>query len=606
MKRNNSEKENKKSGTAGIVLKSVGEYIRKNYPFLILFFAGLLAVSALNFVKISTAQTIANFSLGDFEIGQIADRTIIADRSLPPDNVDPVYVTKGEKIIKKGFPITEEGFSKLRKMSASPLYIDYRAFANSELYLLLLSIMWYLLFTFISVNRKLLFKEPLLQVIFFLAVYAVTAFCGKLPLFSSPYSICVAIPSALFIMIVTILYGNLSALLLSIVMSIGVLCATNWQIPTFLMTLASSLTAAAIVRKIERRLDLVFAGLMIAIFNIVYVLLFSVIFNETFDDIPKLMIGLAINGFLSGILTLGFLTPLEIILNTASVFRLMDLSDNNTPIFKQMQIQTNGTYNHSMMVAQLAEAGCREIGANSLLARVGAYYHDIGKMDQSEYFVENQVNGMENKHNDLNPTLSASVIKSHVRKGVEKARQLHLPQAVIDIISEHHGNSIITYFYNSAKEKDPSLDEDDFRYPGIPPTTKESAVVMLADTVEAACHTLENPTSQRLDKFITMLINQKVENKQLDNCDLTFRDISKIKAAFVNLLTGYYHNRIKYQNQQDPDEAPAKTEEASPDVAKEVKEIKTVKDQKENSESVKTTKTSAGKAASSKTTKEKK
>ena len=590
MKRNNSEKENKKTGTAGIVFKNAGEYIRKNYPFLILFFAGLLAVSALNFVKISTAQTIANFSLGDFEIGQIADRTIIADRSLPPDNVDPVYVTKGEKIIRKGFPITEDGFSKLRKMSASPLYIDYRAFANSELYLLLLSIMWYLLFTFISVNRKLLFKEPLLQVLFFLAVYAVTAFCGKFPWFSSPYSICVAIPSALFIMIVTILYGNLSALLLSIIMAIGVLCATNWQIPTFLMTLASSLTAAAIVRKIERRLDLVFAGLMIAVFNIVFVLLFSVIFNETFDDIPKLMIGLAINGFLSGILTLGFLTPLEIILNTASVFRLMDLSDNNTPIFKQMQIQTNGTYNHSMMVAQLAEAGCREIGANALLARVGAYYHDIGKMDQSEYFVENQVNGMENKHNDLNPTLSASVIKSHVRKGVEKARQLHLPQAVIDIISEHHGNSIITYFYNSAKEKDPSLDEDDFRYPGIPPVTKESAVVMLADTVEAACHTLENPTSQRLDKFITMLINQKVENKQLDNCDLTFRDISRIKAAFVNLLTGYYHNRIKYQNQQDPDEVPAKTEEAA-ELPKEAKEV--VKEQKETSESVKTTKRSA-------------
>ena len=562
MKRNNSEKENNKTGAVRQVMSGTGAYMRKNYPFLILFFAGLLAVSALNFLKISTAQTIANFSLSDFEIGQIADRTIIADRTLPPDNLDPVYVTKGEKIIKKGFAITEEGYAKLKKMSASPLYIDYRAFANSELYLLLLAIMWYLLFTFISVNRKLPFKEPLLQVIFFLAVYAVTAFCGKFPLFSSPYSICVVIPSALFIMIVTILYGNLSALLLSIVMAIGVLCATNWQIPTFLLTLASSLTAAAIVRKIERRLDLVFAGIMISVFNIVYILLFSVVFNETFDEIPKLMIGLAINGFLSGILTLGLLTPLEIILNTASVFRLMDLSDTNTPIFKQMQIQTNGTYNHSMMVAQLAEAGCREIGANALLARVGAYYHDIGKMDQSEYFVENQVNGMENKHNDLNPTLSASVIKSHVRKGVEKARQLHLPQAVIDIIAEHHGNSIITYFYNMAKEKDPSLDENDFRYPGIPPVTKESAVVMLADTVEAACHTLENPTSPRLDKFITILINQKMELKQLDNCDLTFHDISRIKSAFVNLLTGYYHNRIKYQNQQDPDDAPAKTEEA--------------------------------------------
>ena len=570
MKRNNSEKENKKPGAFSLVMKGVGTYIRKNYPFLILFFTSILAISALNFLKISTAQTIANFSLDDFEIGQIADRTIIADRSLPPDNIDPVSVTKGEKIIKKGFAISEEGFAKLKKMSASPLYIDYRAFANSELYLLLLSIMWYLLFTFISSKRKLVFKEPLLEVIFFLAVYAVTAFCGKFPVFSSPYSICVVIPSALCIMIVTILYGNLSALMLSIVMSIGVLCATNWQIPTFLLTLASSLTASAIVRKIERRLDLVFAGLMIAALNIVYVLLFSVIFNETFDELPKLIIGLAINGFLSGILTLGFLTPLEIILNTASVFRLMDLSDNNTPIFKQMQIQANGTYNHSMMVAQLAEAACREIGANSLLARVGAYYHDIGKMDQSEYFVENQVNGMENKHNDLNPTLSASVIKSHVRKGVEKAHQLHLPQAVIDIIAEHHGNSIISYFYNLAKEKDPSLDESDFRYPGIPPVTKESAVVMLADTVEAACHTLDNPTSPRLEKFITILITQKMDSKQLDNCDLTFRDISGIKAAFVNLLTGYYHNRIKYQNQQDPDDAPAKTEEApAPEAPKE-------------------------------------
>ncbi len=606
MKRNNSEKENGKASIISLVMNATGTYIRHNYPFLILFFVGLLAISALNFLKISTAETIANFSLNDFEIGQIADRTIIADRTLQPDNIDPVAVTKGEKIIKKGFPITEEGFSKLKKMSASPLYIDYRAFANSELYLLLLSIMWYLLFTFISVNRKLVFREPLLQVLFFIAEYAVTAFLGKLSLFSSPYSICIVIPSALFIMIVTILYGNLSALLLSIVMSMGVLCATGWQIPTFLFTLASSLTSAAIVRKIERRLDLVFAGIMIAIFNIVYLILFSVIFNETFDEIAKLMIGLAINGFLSGILTLGFLTPLEIMLNTASVFRLMDLSDNNTPIFKQMQIQANGTYNHSMMVAQLAEAACREIDANPLLARVGAYYHDIGKMDQSEYFVENQAN-MENKHNDLNPTLSASVIKSHVRKGVEKAHQLHLPQAVIDIIAEHHGNSIITYFFNAAKEKDSSLEEDDFRYPGIPPVTKESAVVMLADTVEAACHTLDNPTSQRLEKFITLLINQKVDHKQLDNCSLTFSDISKIKATFVNLLTGYYHNRIKYQNQQDPDEVKPNPEEAviQTEAPKELPKTP-VKESTKGPVKVTSAKTSAVKPAAPKTVKEKK
>ena len=580
MKKNNFRNEKENDSSFGLVMKSIGGYIRKNYPFLLLFFFGLLAVSALNFVKISTTQTIANFSISDFEIGQISDRTIIADRSLAPDNMDPVSVKKGEKIIRKGFPITEEGYAKLKKMSASPLYIDYRAFANNELYILLLAIMWYLLFTFISVNRKLLFKEPLLHVIFFLIGYAVTTFCGKLSLFSNPYSICIVIPSALLIMIVTILYGNLSALLLSIVLSMGVLTASNWQIPTFLLTLACSLTASAIVRKIERRLDLVFAGIMISIFNIVYVIFFSVIFNETFTELPKLIIGIIANGFLSGILTLGFLTPLEIILNTASVFRLMDLSDTNTPIFKQMQIQANGTYNHSMMVAQLAEAACREIGANSLLARVGAYYHDVGKMDQSEYFVENQAN-MENKHNDLNPTLSASVIKSHVRKGVEKAHQLHLPQAVIDIIAEHHGNSIITYFYNAAKEKDPTLNPEDFAYPGNPPSTKESAVVMLADTVEAACHTLENPTFPRLEKFISLLVNQKVEHYQLDNCELTFRDISKIKACFVNLLTGYYHNRIKYQNQQDPDDVKEeKTDENGQPLMEAVKSEKSEKPEK--------------------------
>ena len=353
-------------------------------------------------------------------------------------------------------------------------------------------------------------------------------------------------------MLVTILYGNSSAVLLSIMIALGVLNGSGYEIPTFLFTIASSLCACAIVHKIDRRLDLVVAGLVVAVVDVVFMLLMLVIFNETLTELPKLLIGIVVNGFISGILTLGFLTPLEIILNTASVFRLMDLSDTNSPIFKTMQIQANGTYNHSLMVAQLAESACRDIGANSLLARVGGYYHDIGKIEQSEYFVENQFNH-ENKHDELNPTLSASIIKSHVKKGVEKAHQMHLPQAVIDIISEHHGNSVISYFYNEGKEKDPTLMPEDFSYPGNPPSTKESGVVMLADTVEAACKTLDNPTAQRLDKFITMLINQKIEHNQLDNCGLTYREVSTIKESFVHLLTGYYHNRIKYQNQQDPD-----------------------------------------------------
>lgn len=549
----NSEKiENEEKNAVSQFFHSCGVYIHNNYAFLILFFAGLLAVSAINFMKITTVQTVANFSISDFEIGQISDRTITADRSLSPDELDPVSITKGEKIIKKGFPITEEGYAKLKKMAASPLYIDYRAFANSELFILLLAIMWYLLYSFVDFGRKVLFKECLLHVILFAIVYFVTAFGGKLSLFSSAYSICIIIPTSICIMLVTILYGNLSAVLLSFIISLGVLNASGWQIPSCLFTLAAALSSTVIVRKIERRIDLVVAGIIMALFEVVFILLLQVIFNEAISGIAPLLFGVAINGFISGILTLGLLTPLETILNTASVFRLMDLSDNNTPIFKQMQIQANGTYNHSMMVAQLAESACREINANPILARVGGYYHDIGKIEQSEYFVENQLN-MQNKHNDINPTLSASVIKSHVRKGIEKGHQLHLPQAVIDIIAEHHGNSIITYFYNEATKKDATLSPEDFAYPGNPPSSKESGVVMLADIVEAACHTLDNPTSGRLEKFISNLISQKIEHGQLDNCELTFSDIAKIKNSFVNLLTGYYHNRIKYQNQQDPD-----------------------------------------------------
>ncbi|MCQ2593038.1 MAG: HDIG domain-containing protein [Treponema sp.] len=537
-------------------LKLTGDYVSKKYPFILLFLAVFVVVSVINFIDVSTRDTVSTYSLTDFEVGQIADRTIVADKSIEADELegDKIFIQEGEKIIKKGFPITEEAYAKLEKMAASPMYIDYRTFADLELYCLLLAVLWYLLFTFIPqpYNKKLTLKEPLTQVVCFLIVYSLTVFCGKLNFFADPYLICIIIPASFFVLLITILFGQNSAVLLSFVMSLGVLCGTHWALVPFLFTLATSLSALAVVRKINHRLDLVFASIIQAIFNIVLIMLLTVIFNDRFDNILKLLIGLFTNGFLSGVLALGLLTPLEYLLNTASVFRLMDLSDLNNALMRRMLVTASGTYNHSLMVAQLAESACREIGANALIARVGGYYHDIGKIDQSEYFVENQQGGP-NKHNDLNPTLSSTIIRSHVKKGVEKARQMHMPQAVIDIIAEHHGNSVIAYFYNEAKEKDPTLSPEDFAYPGNPPSTKESAVVMLADTVEAACHTLENPSVSRLEKFINTLVNGKIEHHQLDNCDLTYRDITKIKEAFVQVLAGYYHSRIEYPDQKDPE-----------------------------------------------------
>ena len=205
-----------------------------------------------------------------------------------------------------------------------------------------------------------------------------------------------------------------------------------------------------------------------------------------------------------------------------------------------------------MMVASLAESACSEIGANPLLARVGAYYHDLGKIDQPEYFVENQTGT--NKHDDINPSLSVSVIRSHVKKGIEKAHQLHLPSEVINIIAQHHGNSVISYFYNEAKKQDDTVSESEFSYSGEPPTSKEAAVVMLADTVEAACRTLDKPSVSRLEKFIHQLVMAKFEHGQLENCDLTFKDLNIIESSFVTILAGHYHSRIEYPDQKDPDE----------------------------------------------------
>lgn len=550
--KNNKNKNGEKKNPIAVFFKSAGQYIKVKYPFLILFLLGYVAVTALVFAKITTSETVASFSIDDFEIGQISDRTIIAEKNIAADDANPVTITAGEKIIKKGFEITEESYAKLQKMIASPLYIDYRAFANKILYLLIVSIMYYLLFSLLPFGRKIKLQEPLLQVIFLLIVFFAACFGSKLPLCATPYALCMIIPASLFAMIITILYGQSSAVLFSFVMAFAVLGSGNWEIVPFLFTLASALTSVAIVRKVERRIDLVFSAIILALCDLVFFVLLIVIFNETFTANAKLFIGILCNGFLSGILTLGLLTPLEYMLNTASVFRLMDLSDTNAALLKKMCITASGTYQHSMMVAQLAEFACREIGANPLIARVGGYYHDIGKMEQSEYFVENQ-QGESERRNDINPTLYTTIIRSHVKKGVEKARQMHLPQVIIDIIAEHHGNSVIQYFYNEAKEKDPTLSPEDFAYPGTPPSTIESGVVMLADTVEAACHTLKNPSIPRLESFITTLINSKIEHHQLDNCDLTYRDITKIKEAFVQILAGFYHSRIEYPDQQDPD-----------------------------------------------------
>lgn len=249
-------------------------------------------------------------------------------------------------------------------------------------------------------------------------------------------------------------------------------------------------------------------------------------------------------------LVLSILLPVfERVFNIPTGYRLHELSYTDTPALNRLNQVALGTYNHVKNVSDMAYAAAKAIGGNAELARVGALYHDIGKSEHPEYFVENQTG--KNAHDDISSTLSAAIIKSHVKIGVEKAKEIGLPQEVIDIIGEHHGNDLIKYFYNEAVKNNKlgsTVSEEDFRYSGRIPSTPESAIVMLADCVEAATRTIKNPTHQKYEKFISNIITDKISYKQLDNSQLTLTDLDNIKQSFIHQLMGRDHHRIEYDN----------------------------------------------------------
>ena len=239
--------------------------------------------------------------------------------------------------------------------------------------------------------------------------------------------------------------------------------------------------------------------------------------------------------------------------NITTDVTLLEMSDTNRPILKEMSMKASGSFNHSLQVANLAEAAADAIGANALLTRVGALYHDIGKMAKPEYFVENQ-RGFSNPHDQLKPNMSALIIASHVKEGIEMARTVKLPQPVLDFIPEHHGTTRIEYFYRRALEMrndgEPEIQESNFRYPGPRPQRKETGILMLADGVEAAARSLDNPTHKRLEGLIDGIIKARIDDGQLDDTELTFKDLRQIKETFLSMLIGIYHVRIKYPDQE--------------------------------------------------------
>ncbi|MDR0486967.1 MAG: HDIG domain-containing protein [Treponema sp.] len=463
----------------------------------------------------------------------------------------PVIYTieKGKKIIRKGFVITEDDMRELRALYSSYHEKDPRKVIGSFFLVLLFYILFIMLRGRIFLKRALNSSERYL-VSALIGFYIIGSVLLKnlSPGFEG-FPVALAVPTALFIMIFAVFWGTRLALIMALILPLCSYLTGAFDYSSYIIALVPGAVASAVLHNAQNRMSLIKAGLVIAAANCFAVIVALLLGNTGFHNYPALLFWAVMNGIVSGMFILGFLPPLERALSAVTPFSLIELSDLNAPVLRRLFTTAPGTYSHSIMVATLAEQACQDIGANALLARVGAYYHDIGKMDNPGYFVENQTD--HNMHDDISPRLSATIIRSHVKLGVEKARNMKLPRDVIAIISEHHGNSVISWFYNKAAEQEETVSSDDFTYPGTPPHSRESAVVMLADITEAAVRTLIKPTPGKIEKFIQQLFEDKVDHGQLAESDLTFRDLEIIKGAFVKVLAGYYHARIEYPKRKE-------------------------------------------------------
>ncbi|ACL70009.1 HD family phosphohydrolase [Halothermothrix orenii] len=464
------------------------------------------------------------------------------------EQVEPETITvrKGEIIVRKGDVVTKDDIKALEALGLQKPQVNYLGIVGVIITIIILMVLVGLYLNYYKPeiwndHKKVVFLE--LMVIIILVM-------GKIiDLFQKDYLL-YTVPVAVASILTTILISTDIAIILTIFISflVGILFDFNFSLAV--IGFISGLVGIYSTSKITQRGDLNRAALNIGAVMAITVLGLS--FNRSFYTWMEVIrpVGAGIlNGFLVAIFANGLLPFLENSFDLTSSVRLLELANPSQPLLKKLLVNAQGSYNHSLLVGNLAETAADNIGADSLLARVGAYYHDIGKIKRPYFFADNQFGG-ENPHDKLKPNLSALIIKSHVKDGVELARKYKLPKPIIDIIEQHHGTNLISYFYQEAlsDDKHDNIKESDFRYDGPKPQSKEAAIIMLADIVEAAVRSknFKKSNHNRIEGLVREMIKEKLIEGQLDECDLTLKDLDVIARSFVKVLTGVYHHRVEY------------------------------------------------------------
>ena len=486
-----------------------------------------------------------------------------ARKELARKSVKPVYfrMKKGEMLVREGERIGPEHLLRLSEAGKSFNRIDMigRVPAMAILIGFLLFVVYIVSLrgtkSIRADGRDLVFSASVLLSVFtFFWTYDYVAdeIARGFGSFSST-ALLFAMPVATGAMLISIFQGTVMAVTFSLIISVLSSLLTGGRVEFFLYFFVSSIVAAYGVRNCHERGILIKTGLLVGLMNAVLALAVEMIYGSLYslEALIAATCGL-FGGLLSGVIATGILPLVEMSFGFTTDIKLLELGNLDQPLLRELMVRAPGTYHHSVIISNMVEATAKAVQANPLLAKVSAYYHDIGKMKKPLYFVENQT-GSENKHERLAPSMSSLILISHVKDGAELAKKHKLGREIIDIIQQHHGSSLISFFYQKAKDrmgsrgsKSTEIKDEDFRYPGPKPQTKEAGLVMLADMVEAAARSLVDPTPARIQGMVQKIINKAFSDGQLDECELTLKDLHEIAKSFNKTLSGIFHHRIEY------------------------------------------------------------
>lgn len=472
------------------------------------------------------------------------------------NNVEPVIIQAGDVIVREGQTITNQIYEELKLVGL--LSKERSMFPIIGLIFLIL-----LIVAVIGYEMNQIYHKNELDRGKVISIIVITIIIVSIMKIVSLYTtqtnqLYFVVPIATGVLLLKLLINERIAIVHAILYAIIGSIIFNGKIPGSLNIEAgiyyvfSQFAAIIFLINIKDRLAIVRAGIGMTIINVFIVLSFIFLSIEKYSimNILKLLSFSVASSLLSTILTSGLLPFFETSLGILSDIRLISLANPNHPLLKKLLIEAPGTYHHSIMVANLSETACEAIGANGLLARVGAYYHDVGKTVRPHYFIENQLS-IKNPHDEIEPLESAEIILQHPYDGAEMLKRQKMPKELIDIAMQHHGTSLLKYFYYKEKEKNSLITENDFRYPGPKPKTKEAAIICICDAVEAAVRSLKEPTEQKIEEIVESIIHDRLMDGQLEDSPLTLKELKNIQETICETLKGIFHSRIQYPNSDE-------------------------------------------------------